>query len=66
MCLGSSRTFGLRQVLAGQSYRHWVGIAHSRSRIEVVRVREQIGGQGVLCIEVCSSMGWVVHPIAHW
>ena len=29
-----------------------VGIAHSRSRIEVVVVREQLGGQGILCIEV--------------
>ena len=62
MCLGSSRTFGLRQVLAGQSYRHQVSQAHSGSRIEVVGVREQLGGQGVLCIEVCSGMGWVVPP----
>ena len=61
-CLGSSRTFGLRQVLAGQSYRCQVGQAHSRSRIEVVGVREQLGGQGVLCVEVCSGMGWVVPP----
>ena len=57
MCLGSSRTFGLRQVLAGQSYRHWVGIAHGRSRIEVVGVREQLGGQGILWVEVCVIYG---------
>ena len=62
MSLGSSRTFGLRQVLAGQSYRCRVGQAHGGSRIEVVRVREQFGGQGILCIEVCSSMGQRVPP----
>ena len=56
-CLGSSRTFGLRQVLAGQSYRCQVGKAHSGSRIEVVGVREQLGGQGRLCIEVCVIYG---------
>ena len=61
-CLGSSRIFGLRQVLAGQSFRHQVGVAHSRSGIEVVGVREQLGGQGVLCVEVCCCMGWVVPP----
>ena len=57
MCLGSSRTFGHRLVLAGQSYRHRVSIAHGGSRIEVVGVREQLGGQGRLCIEVCVIYG---------
>ena len=52
VCLGSSRMFGHRHVLAGQSYRCWVGIAHSGSRIEVVMIREELGGQGILCIEV--------------
>ena len=59
---GSSRTFGLRHVLASQSYRCRVGQAHGGSRIEVVGVREQLGGQGVLCIEVCSGIGCVVPP----
>ena len=45
MCLGSSRTFGHRPKLAGQSCRCWVGIAHSRSQVEVVGLREQLGGQ---------------------
>ena len=62
MCLGSSRTFGLRHMLAGQFCRCGVGVAHGGSRIEVVGVREQLGGQGVLCVEVCSSMGWMVPP----
>ena len=39
-CLGGSRTFGLRQVLAGQPCRCWVGEAHGGSRIDVVVVRE--------------------------
>ena len=52
MCLGSLRTFGHRHVLAGQSYRCWAGVAHSGSRIEVEVVREQLGGQGILCFEV--------------
>ena len=59
---GQFQPFGLRQVLAGQSYRRQVGQAHGGSRIEVVGVREQLGGQGVLCVEVCSSMGQVVPP----
>ena len=37
-------------MLAGQSYGCWVSQAHSGSMIEVVGVREQLGGQGVLCI----------------
>ena len=48
-CLGSSRTFGLRHMLAGKSYSCWVSIVHGRFRIEVVGVREQLGGQGRLC-----------------
>ena len=52
-CLGSSRMFGHRHVLAGQSYRCWVTVAHGGSRIEVEGVKEQLGGQGRLCIEVC-------------
>ena len=40
VCLDSSRTFGLRHVLAGQSCRHRVGVAHGGSRIDVVVVRE--------------------------
>ena len=66
VCLDSSRSFGLRQVLAGHPCRCRVSQAHSGSRIEVVEVREQLGGQGVLCIEVCCCMGWVVpsnHPL---
>ena len=60
-CLNSSRSFGLRQVLAGHPCRHQVSQAHGGSRIEVVGVREQLSGQGVLCIEVCC-MGLVVPP----
>ena len=65
-CLGGSRMFGHRHVLAGQSCRCWVGIAHGGSRIEVVEVREQLGGQGVLCIEVCGILWGVGTPsISH-
>ena len=65
-CLGGSRMFGHRLMLAGQSCRHQVGIAHGRSRIEVVEVREQLGGQGVLCIEVCGILWGVGTPsISH-
>ena len=39
-CLDSSKTFGVRQVLAGHPCRHQVGEAHGRSRIDVVVVRE--------------------------
>ena len=39
-CLGSSRTFGLRQVLAGHPCRCRVSEAHTRSRIDVEVVRE--------------------------
>ena len=38
------------------SCRHQAGIAHSRSGVEVVGVREQLGGQGTLSIEVCAFM----------
>ena len=54
--------FGLRHVLAGHPCRHWVGKAHGRSRIDVEVVREQLGGQGILCVEVCCYMGQVVPP----
>ena len=39
-----------------------VGLAHGGSRIDVVEVREQLGGQGKLCVEVCCCMGQVVPP----
>ena len=66
VCLGSSSMFGLRLMLAGQSCRCWIGIAHSRSRIEVVKVRKQLDGQGVLCIEICGILWGVGTPsISH-
>ena len=46
--------------LAGQSCRRQVSVAHSRSRIEVVGVREQLGGQGDSALRYVSFMGWVV------
>ena len=46
----------------GQPCSRQVGLAHGGSRIDVVEVREQLGGQGRLCIEVCSNMGQVVPP----
>ena len=46
----------------GHPCRCWVGQAHGRSQIEVEEIREQLGGQGVLCIEVCCCMRWVVPP----
>ena len=49
-------------MLAGHPCRCQVGVAHGGSGIDVVVVREQLGGQGILCIEVCSDMGWVVLP----
>ena len=65
-CLGSARLFGHRHVLAGQSCKHQVSIAHCRSRIEVVEVREQLGGQGILCIENCGILWGVGTPsISH-
>ena len=58
-CLGSSRIFGHRLMLAGQSCRHQVGIAHGRLWVEVVGVREQLGCQGysVLRYGVCMGCG---------
>ena len=46
-------------MLAGQSCRCWAGIAHSGSGVEVVGVREQLGGQGysVLRYGVCKGCG---------
>ena len=52
MCLNGSRSFGLRHVLAGHPCRCRVGKAYGGSRIDVEVVREQLGGQGILCIEV--------------
>ena len=52
----------LRHVLVGHPYKHWVSEAHSGSRIDVEVVREQLGGQGILCVEVCCYKGWVVPP----
>ena len=49
-------------MLAGHPCRCWVGVAHGGSRIDVEVVREQLGDQGILCVEVCSDMGWVVPP----
>ena len=39
-----------------------VSVAHGGSRIDVVGVREQLGDQGSLCVEVCCCMGHVVPP----
>ena len=44
-------------MLAGRPCRCQVGEAHGRSRIDVVVVREQLGGQGILCVEACCLMG---------
>ena len=52
-CLNSSRSPGLRNVLAGHPCSRRVGLAHDGSRIDVVEVREQLGGQETLCVEVC-------------
>ena len=49
-------------MLAGHPCKCQVGKAHGRSRIDVEVVREQLGGQGILCVEVCCCMGWVVPP----
>ena len=62
MCLNSSRSFGLRHVLAGHPCRCQVSKVQGGSRIDVEVVREQLGGQGMLCIEVCCGMGQVVPP----
>ena len=61
-CLNGSRSLGLRQVLARPPCSRQVGLAHDGSWIDVFEVREQLGGQGRLCVEVCSDMGWVVPP----
>ena len=52
-CLNGSRSSGLRHMLAWPPCSCWVGLAHDRSQIDVVEVREQLGGQETLCIEVC-------------
>ena len=48
-------------MLAGHPCRRRVGEAHGGSRIDVEVVREQLGGQGILCVEACC-MGQVVPP----
>ena len=59
-----SRSFGLRQVLAGHPCRCRVGVAHSGSRIDVEVVREQLGDQGILCALRYAVViwAWVVLP----
>ena len=47
-------------MLAGHPCRCRVSEAHSRSRIDVVGVRELLGGQRILCVEACCCMGQVV------
>ena len=64
--LNVSRSFGLRHVLSGHPCSHQVSLAHGGSWIDAVEVREQLGGQGRLCVEVCCFMGRWYHPIAHW
>ena len=61
-CLGISRKFGYRLILAGQSCRCRVSVVHSGSRVEIVEVREQLGSQDILCIEVCGLYGGWVTP----
>ena len=63
--LSSSRMFGHRLVLAGQCCRCRVSVAHSRSRIEVVEVREQLGGQEVLAMRLVAFYGMWVPPQSH-
>ena len=46
MYLTVSRSSGGKHMLAGQSSRHQVSIAHSGSGVRVCGVREQLGGQG--------------------
>ena len=80
-CLNVSRSFGLRQVLACHPCRCRVGVAHGGSRIDVEVVREQLGDQGILCVEVYGVYGvyviwdrwycpitqwWVVQPVLPW
>ena len=62
MCLNGSRSFGLRHILAGHPCRRRVSEAHGRSRIDVVGVRKQLGGQEILCVEACCCMGQGVPP----
>ena len=44
-------------MLAGQSCRCQAGIAHSRLGVEVVGVREQLGGQGYSALRYGVCMG---------
>ena len=53
----------------GQPCSRRVGLAHGRSQIDVVEVREQLGGQETLCIEVCwlyEVGGTTQSPISGW
>ena len=46
-----------------------VSLAHDGSRIDVVEVREQLGGQGILCVELCwlyGVGGTTQLPIGGW
>ena len=49
-------------MLAGQSCGHWASIAHGRSGVEVVGVREQLGGQGYSVLRYGVVWG-VVKPL---
>ena len=49
-------------MLAGHPCKRRVGVAHSGSRTDVEVVREQLGDQGSLCVEVYCYMGQVVPP----
>ena len=65
MSLGMSECF---QVIWSEASAGWppcrcrVGVAHGRSRIDVEVVREQLGGQGILCVEACCHMGQGIPP----
>ena len=68
-CLNGSRSLGLRHVLAGHPCSRRVGLAHDGSWIDVVEVREQLGGQETLCVEVCmlyGAGGTTQSPIGGW
>ena len=54
MYLNGSRSFGLRHMYwLAITCRYRVGEAHGGSRIDVVGVRKQLDGQGILCVEAC-------------
>ena len=66
VCLNSSRSLGLRHVLAGHPCSHRDSLAHSRSQIDVVEVREQVGGQGDSALRYVVVWGGWYCPIVHW